>query len=74
MISRICEEFACTPAEALAQPAVLVMEILELRQYERAYRDVMAATTERPASAAARSLVAPVIEAIAAEHRAARGY
>lgn len=50
------------------------MEILELRGYERAYREVMAATNERPASAAATELVAPVLEAIAAERTAARGY
>lgn len=50
------------------------MEILELRGYERAYRDVMSATEDRKPSAAATALVAPVVEEIAAERRAARGY
>ena len=36
MIARICEEFACTPLEALAQPLTLTLAIMDLRGYARA--------------------------------------
>lgn len=36
LLSRICEEFNCTPAEAVEQPLGLVLDILELRAYARA--------------------------------------
>ncbi len=36
LISRICEEFDCTPEEALRQDGRLTMDIIELRGYARA--------------------------------------
>lgn len=36
IISRICEEFNCTPSEAIEEPLILILEILELRGYARA--------------------------------------
>lgn len=35
-ISRICEEFGCTPSEAMKQDALLVTDIMELRKYSAA--------------------------------------
>lgn len=40
-ISRVCEEFHCTPSQALQEDAWDVLNILELRQYARAYGAVM---------------------------------
>lgn len=36
MLSRICEEFHCTPLEAMQQPLALVRRILLLRNYAAA--------------------------------------
>lgn len=36
MISAICQEFGCTPAEALRQPRDLTLRIVELRRYAEA--------------------------------------
>ena len=36
MIARICEEFSCTPSEALVQPLSLTLAIMDLRGYARA--------------------------------------
>ena len=37
LLSRICEEFSCTPTEALRQPLELTLSIMGLRAYARAY-------------------------------------
>ena len=37
LLSRICEEFSCTPMEALRQPLELTLSIISLRAYARAY-------------------------------------
>lgn len=33
MVSRVCEEFHCTPAEALEQPYDLTLTIMHMRAY-----------------------------------------
>ena len=38
MISRICEEFHCTPLEAAQQPLELTLAVMELRAYAGAKR------------------------------------
>ena len=40
MISRICQEFSCTPLEALEQPHAMVLDILDLRGFAR-HKDIM---------------------------------
>lgn len=35
MLSRICEEFGCTPLEAIMQPLGPALRIIEYRQYAR---------------------------------------
>lgn len=72
-MSRICEEFSCTPLEALAQPLGLTLDILELRQYARAWEQIQAAQDDRQVTPAARALVAPVLADLEAERAAARG-
>lgn len=72
-MSRICEEFSCTPAEALAQPMSLVLDILDLRQYARAWEQIQAATDDSQLTPGARALVAPVLAELEAERAAARG-
>ena len=36
MVSRVCEEFHCTPAEALDQPYDLTMTVMHMRAYASA--------------------------------------
>lgn len=43
MISRICEEFHCTPEEALDQPYDLALTIMQLRAYAHTKQTVEAA-------------------------------
>lgn len=38
LISRICEEFGCTPLEAIEQPLGLALTIMEMRSYAAAKR------------------------------------
>ena len=48
LISRICEEFHCTPLEALEQPLELTLDIIGLRAYSEAKQ--MIDTTEDKAN------------------------
>lgn len=50
LLSRICEEFSCTPAEALEQDFMLCLEILELRAYAKAKAAVENAKSEDDAT------------------------
>jgi hypothetical protein len=36
VISRICEEFGCTPSEALNEPLQLALDVMDLRAYAKA--------------------------------------
>lgn len=38
--SRICEEFGCTPVEAVQQPLGLTLRIMTLRAYARAKHEL----------------------------------
>lgn len=51
-----------------------MLEILDLRAYARAYAEVARATEDSQVSPEARAMVGPVLEQIAAERAAARGY
>lgn len=46
IISRICEEFSCTPSEAIRQPLGLTLRIIELRAYARAKQALAEAQSE----------------------------
>ena len=46
MISNICSEFGCTPLEAVEQPLVLTLGIMELRAYARAKAAIDAAKND----------------------------
>lgn len=51
-VSQICQEFHCTPEEALRQDALLAMDIMELRSYAKAKAILDSAETEEQAARA----------------------
>ena len=67
MIARICEEFSCTPSEALAQPLTLTLAIMDLRSYARAKeyveRSPLADMRMNPAAAQVMDIMAGIWQA-----------
>lgn len=64
MLSRICEEFGCTPSQALKEPAELVLTIMQDRGFVEAKRAVERAQSEDDATEWQKAVVFEVIAEI----------